>query len=102
MWNRITAFLKGRENTGVAGASFGGLVSLFIASEYPNTFGFIGACSPSLWWNSRDMFTIYKEKLPNPKPKIWLDMGGKEGRIDESGCSSSSKSLLNKSGWKDG
>ncbi|MCB0826109.1 MAG: alpha/beta hydrolase [Armatimonadetes bacterium] len=93
--------LKGRENTGVAGASFGGLVSLFIASEYPNTFGFIGACSPSLWWNSRDMFTIYKEKLPNPKPKIWLDMGGKEGRMMNRDVSQF-KDLLNESGWKDG
>ena len=40
----------GREYTGVAGASLGGLVSLTMAQSYPKQFGLCGVVSPSLWW----------------------------------------------------
>lgn len=41
--------LKSRRHTGIMGSSMGGLISLFAAVEYQQTFGFAGILSPSLW-----------------------------------------------------
>ncbi|MFZ2899920.1 MAG: alpha/beta hydrolase-fold protein [Saprospiraceae bacterium] len=41
--------LKSRRHTGIMGSSMGGLISLFTAVEYQQTFGFAGVLSPSLW-----------------------------------------------------
>ncbi|HEX8832202.1 MAG TPA: alpha/beta hydrolase-fold protein, partial [Longimicrobium sp.] len=42
-----------RLNTGVAGSSMGGLISLYAALKYPDVFGRAGIFSPSLWFSDR-------------------------------------------------
>ena len=42
-----------REATGIFGSSMGGLISLYAFFRAPETFGFVGAMSPSLWFGSR-------------------------------------------------
>ena len=42
--------LKGPQNTGVAGASLGGLISVYAGFQMPDTFGFVGCQSGSLFW----------------------------------------------------
>ena len=37
------------ENTGLAGSSMGGLVSLYAGIRYPEVFGLLGIFSPSIW-----------------------------------------------------
>ncbi|QKX16332.1 alpha/beta hydrolase [Microbulbifer sp. YPW1] len=39
---------SGRENTGVAGSSLGGLMAIYAALEHSDTFGFVAAFSPAL------------------------------------------------------
>jgi predicted alpha/beta superfamily hydrolase len=39
-----------REATGIFGSSMGGLISLYSFFRAPETFGFVGAMSPSLWF----------------------------------------------------
>ena len=42
-----------REATGIFGSSMGGLISLYAFFRAPETFGFVGAMSPSLWFGGR-------------------------------------------------
>ena len=42
-------------DTGLAGSSLGGLISLAIGLDYPQVFGKLGVLSPSVWRNGRDI-----------------------------------------------
>lgn len=66
-------------DTGLAGSSLGGLVSLALGLDYPQVFGKLGVLSPSVWWNSREILGRVGAARPEPRPKIWLDMGMSEG-----------------------
>jgi predicted alpha/beta superfamily hydrolase len=68
-------------HTGIAGSSFGGIISLYTGLSYPEVFGFVGAFSPSLWVGDGDMFHWVSEH-PAPKTmRLWLDMGDHEGEM---------------------
>lgn len=67
-----------REATGVFGSSLGGLISLYAFFRAPETFGFTGAMSPSLWFADRAMLT-YVERDGAPPGRIYLDTGTEEG-----------------------
>lgn len=72
---------KGREQTGIGGSSLGALVSLYVGLENRKVFGRIAALSPSLWWGGEWIYR-YIEGMggsATPKPRIWLDMGEREG-----------------------
>ncbi len=43
------------EHTAIMGSSLGGLISLYAAAKYPETFGKAGAFSPSFWFNINDL-----------------------------------------------
>jgi enterochelin esterase-like enzyme len=65
--------------TGIGGSSLGGLVSLYIGLKDPQTFGKIAALSPSVWWNQRVILRLAAAANPQPRPRIWLDIGTREG-----------------------
>ncbi|RMF82008.1 MAG: alpha/beta hydrolase [Planctomycetota bacterium] len=70
--------LPGREDTGVAGSSLGGLVSLYAVFRHPRTFGRAGVISPSLRWANGRMLD-YVRQAESPKPlRMWIDMGTAE------------------------
>jgi predicted alpha/beta superfamily hydrolase len=71
--------LSGAENTGIGGSSLGGLVSLYLGLKLPHIFGKIAALSPSVWWNQRIMHRFAAEFRVQPHPRIWLDIGTREG-----------------------
>jgi predicted alpha/beta superfamily hydrolase/imidazolonepropionase-like amidohydrolase len=71
------------ENTAVLGSSMGGLVSLYLGLAHSNTFGLIGALSPSLWFAEKDMLRSWADHPPQSRPqRIWLDMGDRESQND--------------------
>lgn len=70
--------LSDRENTAVMGSSMGGLISLYIALEYPDVFGKAGIFSPSLWFSPKSFELIQKHKT-NKLQKFYLLAGAKEG-----------------------
>lgn len=72
----------GREGTGVGGSSLGGLVSLWLGLEHPETFGKLAVLSPSVWWNHKYIVSYVNERAPElrERPRIWLDVGDAEGR----------------------
>lgn len=71
--------LTDRENTAVMGSSMGGLMSLYLALEYPDVFGKAGVFSPSLWFSPKafEMIQEYKQKKLQ---KFYLLSGAKEGK----------------------
>jgi len=69
----------GRERTGIGGSSLGGLVSLYLGMSRSDVFGRIAALSPSVWWNQRVIHKFAQRVPLHSRPRIWLDIGTREG-----------------------
>ena len=71
-----------REHTGLGGSSLGGLVSLYLGLRFGEAFGQLAVLSPSVWWNHKSILGYLNERAPEiwDRPKLWLDVGDKEGR----------------------
>ena len=65
--------------TGLAGSSLGGLVSIYLGLKFSNVFSKIAALSPSVWWNQRVIVRFAQAAPVEPRPRIWLDIGTREG-----------------------
>ena len=65
--------------TGIAGSSLGGLVSIYLGLKFSNVFSKIAALSPSVWWNQRVIVRFAQAAPVEPRPRIWLDIGTREG-----------------------
>lgn len=70
--------LPGRESTGIAGSSMGGLISLYGFFRHTETFGFAGVMSPALWFGGGKIFD-YVQAAPHVPGKVYLDVGTQEG-----------------------
>ena len=70
--------LPDRENTGIAGSSLGGLVSIYFAFSLEGTFSRIGVVSPAVFWADDHIVQLVSdsEKVDS---RIWLDVGTREG-----------------------
>lgn len=66
------------ENTAIIGSSLGGLISFYGGLKHPQTFGKIGAMSPSFWF-SKKVVEFAKNQQRNPATKIYMLVGEKEG-----------------------
>lgn len=81
--SRYTVSKRSSERA-VIGSSLGGLLALYLGWTASETFGMVGALSPSLWWGRRGLITaIAGSEPPKNRPKIWLDAGTEESRVDE-------------------
>jgi enterochelin esterase-like enzyme len=71
-----------REHTGLGGSSLGGLVTLYLGLRYATLFGKLAVLSPSVWWNRKSILGTINEFAPEiwERPRLWLDVGDKEGR----------------------
>jgi predicted alpha/beta superfamily hydrolase len=67
-----------REATGVFGSSLGALISLYAFFRAPETFGFVGAMSPSIWFANRAILS-YVENDGAPTGRLYIDVGTDEG-----------------------
>lgn len=65
--------LADRENTAVAGSSFGGLASLSLALEYPQVFGKVAAFSTSFWAGATAA-RVSNGEIPQDV-RVYLDCG---------------------------
>jgi predicted alpha/beta superfamily hydrolase len=93
--------LPAPSQTGIGGSSLGGLVSLYFGLKYPQTFGRIAALSPSVWWHQRAIHRFAAAATPEPRPRIWLDIGTREGpRIVQD--VEQLRDILLKKGWREG
>jgi predicted alpha/beta superfamily hydrolase len=71
--------LGDREHTFIGGSSLGGLVSLHLALTRPEIFGAAAVMSPSVWWNDRTVLSTVDAFSSDVRPRLWLDIGGREG-----------------------
>ncbi len=71
--------LTDQQSTGIVGSSMGGLISLYAFFRHPETFGFVGTMSPSLWFANKAIFS-YLCEAPFVTGKVYLDVGTEEGK----------------------
>jgi predicted alpha/beta superfamily hydrolase len=69
----------GSHRTGIGGSSLGGLVSLYLGLSRSDVFGKIAALSPAVWWNQRVIHKFAESMSVHSRPRIWLDIGTREG-----------------------
>lgn len=86
--------------TAIGGSSLGGLLALHLGLNHPDVFTRIAAMSPSVWWNER---VLVREvaAFEGRRPRIWLDIGGREGVEAVSDARMLRLELASK-GWGDG
>jgi len=65
-------------DTAIGGSSLGGLVALHVGLQRADAFRAIAALSPSVWWDDRAILREV-DAFSGPRPRIWLDVGGREG-----------------------
>lgn len=70
--------LSGREHTGIAGSSLGGLISLYAYFRRPEVFGLAGVFSPALGMGKEGIFSFVQAAAFAPG-KIYMDVGTAEG-----------------------
>lgn len=71
------------EERAIIGSSLGGLLALHLGWTRSETFGMVGALSPSLWWGRRGVITAMASgAAPKPRPLIWIDGGTRESLTD--------------------
>ena len=77
-----TACGRSGSRPGVGGSSLGGLVSLYLGLRYASILGKLAVLSPSVWWNHKSILGYLNERAPEiwDRPRIWLDVGDKEGQ----------------------
>ena len=81
-----------RNNTGTMGSSLGGVISMYLGMEYPETFGKIGAFSPAFWWSEECRKQVEKQGLI-PNTKVYMNVGLNEHKWITSGTEKMEKTL---------
>ena len=93
--------LSGPANTGLGGSSLGGLLSIYLGLRFPQVFGKLAVLSPSVWWN-RGWILNFASRVALPaRPRIWLDVGTKEGGRSAENVRRLCNVLVEK-GWHEG
>lgn len=88
-------------STAIGGASHGGLVSLYLALEYPQVFGQASILSPSAMWDN-DVLIKRVLALPRKLPvRFWVDVGALEP-VDLVLAARRLHDALAKKGWHEG
>ncbi len=64
----------------IGGSSLGGLLALFLTLHRPDVFTRAAVMSPSVWWNGRSILRDVDAVSSSSRPRLWLDVGGREGR----------------------
>ncbi|GAA3996281.1 alpha/beta hydrolase-fold protein [Hymenobacter fastidiosus] len=72
--------LTGREYTGIAGSSMGGLISTYAALKYPSVFSKVGVFSPAFWFAEQPLFQYVQQHPANPDTKFYFVSGTTESQ----------------------
>ena len=93
---------QGPANKGLGGSSLGGLLTIYLGMQYPQVFGKLAVLSPSVWWNQRAILkSVARAKLPEQRPRIWLDVGTNEGGTRTVENVTSLRDALVQKGWRE-
>lgn len=75
--------LPGREDTVLLGSSLGGLISSYAGVRRADTFGVIGAFSPSTWWNGRVLLSLVPQTGAVRPVRVYVDSGDSGASSDD-------------------
>jgi predicted alpha/beta superfamily hydrolase len=89
-----------RQHTGLGGSSLGALATLFLGLRHADVFSKLAALSPSAWWGRRAILRYIAKARPKPETRIWLDIGGGEGRVAVADTRRVREALV-AAGWRD-
>jgi pullulanase len=89
-----------RDATGILGSSMGALISLYAFFTRPDTFGFVGAMSPSIWFADAAILDT-AARAGFGGGRIYLDIGTEEGEAHVARVHQLHRLLLEK-GYKQG
>jgi predicted alpha/beta superfamily hydrolase len=92
--------LTDASNTALGGSSLGGLATLHLGLMRPDVFGNLAVMSPSVWWHNRAILSDVESFASPQRPRLWLDMGGREG-VEGLNDARSLRDLLRMKGWSD-
>jgi len=81
-----------KDNTATMGSSLGGVISMYLGMEYPETFSKIGAFSPAFWWSDECRKQVESQGLIT-NSKIYLNAGLDEHKLITSGTKKMEKTL---------
>ncbi|GGG41404.1 alpha/beta hydrolase [Hymenobacter glacieicola] len=70
--------LSGREFTGIAGSSMGGLISTYAALKYPQVYSKVGVFSPAFWFAKDSLFRYVQQHRPQPGTQFYFVSGTTE------------------------
>src|SRR6056297_12924 len=71
--------LADRENTGIIGSSFGGVISFYGAVKYQDVFGKSGPFSPAYWANYEELFAFFSGTGYQHDVRFYQNVGENEG-----------------------
>lgn len=91
--------LPSPEHTSLGGSSLGGLISLYTGLRHPDIFQNLVILSPSLWWDKGFLFDWVESAPPSAHQKIWLYIGGDEGKEAVNNVRRM-RQLLKRKGWQ--
>ncbi|WP_170170338.1 alpha/beta hydrolase-fold protein [Hymenobacter perfusus] len=72
--------LTGREYTGIAGSSMGGLISTYAALKYPQVYSKVGVFSPAFWFADKPLFQYLRQHPANPATRFYFVSGSTESQ----------------------
>lgn len=70
--------LSGREFTGMAGSSMGGLISTYAALRYPAVYSKVGVLSPAFWFAKDSLFNYLQQHPPQLDTRFYFVSGTTE------------------------
>lgn len=91
----------GPRDTGLAGSSFGGIVTVYLGTQYPSVFGKLAALSTSVWWDNESILKTVDAMPKKADQRIWLDIGTQESAQAVAQSQRLHDRYVGK-GWKDG
>jgi predicted alpha/beta superfamily hydrolase len=94
----------GREDTAILGSSLGGLVSAWAGVRRAETFGLVGAMSPSTWWDSTMILgAVSSMGTQATKPlRVYVDSGNAGPSSDDSSNTGELARRYRSVGYRDG
>jgi metallo-beta-lactamase class B len=74
--------LADRANTGIAGSSMGGLISLYAALKYPAVYGRVGVFSPAFWFAEAQLKSYLRQHraAPSQPTRFYFVAGTQESQ----------------------
>ena len=87
------------DDSAIGGSSLGGLVAIYLVLKHPRVFPRAAVMSPSVWWDKRAILREV-DAFEGPRPRIWLDIGGREG-ADALAGARALRDRLRAHGWND-